>query len=227
MKKLLYSLLIATALAACVGSGQATMGVDTTAVVYQDPPPPRVETYESRPGSVFVKGRWTWQNGQWSWTAGHWERERRGYTWNDGRWERRGNRWEWIEGTWGAASAQPPVAEGGVSVGPTNGGTNTTTVTHSETSGGVTVTETSTYPTGAPPPPRTENQGARAGFVWVGGRWDWQHGQWAWVDGHWERERANQVWIAGRWELQGNHWMWIEGRWDRGGPPPPVVRDHR
>ena len=232
MKKLMISLAIATS--ACVASGQATMGVDTTAVVYQDPPPPRVETYESRPGFVFVKGRWNWQNGQWAWVAGHWERERSGYAWSDGRWERRGNRWEWIEGTW-SAGAQPPVAEGGVTVGPSNGGggwnsSSTTTETHSTTSGGVTVTETSTYPTGAPPPIRVENQGPRAGFVWIAGRWDWRNGQWAWVDGHWERERANEVWVAGRWEMQGNRWVWVEGRWDRGGPPPPpppVVRDHR
>jgi hypothetical protein len=92
MKKLLFSLAIAMSVAGCVASGQATMGVDTTAVVYQDPPPPRTETFESRPGFVFVKGRWTWQNGQWSWVAGHWERERNGYAWSDGRWERRGNR---------------------------------------------------------------------------------------------------------------------------------------
>lgn len=233
MKKLLFGLAIASSLGGCVASGHATMGVETTGVVYQDPPPPRTETFESRPGFVFVKGRWSWQNGQWMWVAGHWERERAGYAWSDGRWERRGNRWEWIEGTWTVSSAPPPVAEGGVTVGttppPDNGGwhtTATTTETHSTTSGGVTVTETSTYPTGAPPPIRVENQAPRAGFVWITGRWDWQHGQWTWVDGHWERQRANQVWIAGRWELQGNRWIWIEGRWDRGAPP-PVVRDHR
>ncbi|MEO6776687.1 MAG: YXWGXW repeat-containing protein [Kofleriaceae bacterium] len=224
MKKL-FSLAIAISMTACVAHGQATMGVDSTAVVYQDPPPPRVETFASRPGFVFVKGRWTWQQGQWTWTAGHWERERGGYAWNDGHWEHHGNRWDWIDGTWSAATSSSPIAQGGVTVGPTP--TNTTTVTHGETSGGVTVTESSTYPNAAPPPVRVENQGPRAGFVWISGRWDWSHGQWAWVAGHWERQRANQVWIAGRWELQGNRWTWTEGRWDRGGPPPPVVRDHR
>ena len=111
MKKLMFSLAIAVA--GCVASGQATMGVDTTAVVYQDPPPPRVETYESRPGMVFVKGRWNWQNGQWAWVAGHWERERSGYAWTDGRWERRGNRWEWIEGTWRRGMASTCVGARG------------------------------------------------------------------------------------------------------------------
>jgi len=86
-----------------------------------------------------------------------------------------------------------------------------------------------TYPTSAPPPPRTESYGTRAGFVWQPGRWDWRGGQYQWVDGHWERERANQAWIAGRWELQGNYYVWIEGRWgDRpAAPSGPEVRDHR
>lgn len=234
MRTVLFALAVAvTVSGGCVASGQATMGVDTTAVVYQDPPPPRVETYDARAGFVFVKGRWNWQNGNWVWVAGHWERERSGYAWSDGRWERRGNRWEWIEGSWTVSSSgPPPVAQGGVTVTSGNPGggewhsTSTTTETHSESQGGVTVTSTSTYPTGAPPPIRVENSGTRAGFVWVGGRWDWQRGQWAWVDGHWERERANQVWVTGRWELQGNRWTWIEGRWEARAAA-PVVRDHR
>ena len=77
MKKLLFGLAIAMSVSGCVASGTATMGVETTGVVYQDPPPPRTETFESRAGFVFVKGRWTWSNGQWVWTAGHWERDRK------------------------------------------------------------------------------------------------------------------------------------------------------
>jgi len=211
---------LAVASQACVASGQATMGVDTTPVVYQNPPPPRVETYGMRPGFLYVKGRWNWQNGQWVWAAGHWERERAGYAWSDGRWEQRGNRWEWIEGTWGVSSGPPPVtAQGGVTVSseppPREGPV---------AQGGVTVS--SEYPTAAPPPLRSENQAARAGFVWVSGRWDWKSGNWAWVDGHWERERANEAWVAGRWELQGNRWIWVEGRWEKHAAG-PAVRDHR
>jgi hypothetical protein len=81
----------------------------------------------------------------------------------------------------------------------------------------------------APPPPRIEQHPARAGFVWISGRWDWRSGQWAWVDGHWERARANQSWIVGRWELRGGRYVWIAGLWGAGAPAPrgPVVRDHR
>ena len=37
-------------------------------------------------------------------------------------------------------------------------------------------------PTEAPPTPREEHQAARAGFVWIGGKWDW-HGRWEWDRG--------------------------------------------
>lgn len=82
------------------------------------------------------------------------------------------------------------------------------------TGGGAAPPANPMYPTAAPPPLRTENYGAaRAGFIWVTGRWDWRGGKWEWVAGHWERERANSVWIPGRWELQGNYYVWIDGRW--------------
>lgn len=214
---------LAIASSSCVAHGQATMGVDTTPVVYQDPPPPRVETFSARPGFVFVKGRWNRQNSQWVWVDGHWDRERSGYAWNDGRWERRGNRWEWIEGRWAVSSGSPPItAQGGVTV---SGGPPPRNEPPPVAQGGVTVSS-SEYPTAAPPPLRSENHATRAGFVWVTGRWDWKSGNWAWVDGHWERERANEAWLAGRWEMQGNRWIWVEGRWEKRAAG-PVIRDHR
>ena len=212
VKYVLFGTAIAFAtLGGCVASGHATMGVETTGVVYQDPPPPRVETVTARPGFLFIKGRWNWQNGQWVWVDGRWERERAGYAYSDGRWERRGNRWEWIEGTWTA------VVQGGVTV---SGGEEPRPIPQ----GGV---EVSTEPNVAPPPPRAETQASRAGFVWISGRWDWKAGQWAWVDGHWERERANQVWVQGNWELHGNRWAWVDGHWRNVPAAGPVVRDHR
>ena len=45
---------------ACVVSGRGTIAVDTTPVVYSEPPPPQVETVEARPGFVWVRGRWNW-----------------------------------------------------------------------------------------------------------------------------------------------------------------------
>jgi hypothetical protein len=234
-------------------TGSAHVGVSTTPVVYQEPPPPQVENVVQRPGYVWVKGRWDWRNNQWVWVDGHWERERSGYRWSDGRWERRGTSWHWIEGTWAAATVETSSSSGGVVVtsgpapephhahghpghhgghpghhGPTPAQPDVT-----RASGGVTVTTGAPvgggmYPTVAPPPDRTERYGAeRQGYIWVKGHWDWKNGQWVWVDGHWERQRANHVWVPGRWELQGSYYVWIEGRWDRAPAPSGQVRDHR
>lgn len=215
---------IAALASACVVSGSGTMSATTTPVVYSAPPSPRDEPITERPGQVWIRGRWDWRDGDWVWIGGRWEAERRGRTWSDGRWERRGNQWHWIEGTW-VVSTEPAAEPGGVVVTETR--TDYGDDHRRTTSGGV--VSSGGYPTAAPPPLRTENSGSpRAGYIWVGGHWDWRNGQWAWIAGHWERARANLVWVPGRWELQGNYYVWIEGRWDRGGGRPgPVVRDHR
>jgi hypothetical protein len=77
-------------------------------------------------------------------------------------------------------------------------------------------------PTEAPPTPREEHQAARAGFVWIPGKWDWK-GKWDWTAGHWERERAGKQWRAGHWDRNGASWSWTEGEWIAAGamPPPP------
>jgi hypothetical protein len=95
-----------------------------------------------------------------------------------------------------------------------------------------------TGPTEAPPTPREEKFAARAGFVWIAGRWDWK-GKWEWVAGHWERERAGKQWRPGHWDKTGASWTFTDGAWVEGGatppavmppvppPAPPPVNDHR
>ena len=229
---------------ACTMRGSGYVGVQTTPVVYQEPPAPQVETVSARPGYVWIRGRWDWQNGQWMWIGGHWERERAGYAFSDGRWERRGNSWHWVEGNWTVTTSTThtnhtnhPDPNNNGSYNPGGWQPNTQGPANSRspagpTGGNVNVTVSGgMYPTQAPPPARVENYGSpRTGFIWVSGRWDWRGGQWTWVDGHWERERANMQWYPGRWELQGNYYVWVEGRWDRASAPPPsgpVIRDHR
>ena len=56
--------------------------------VEEEPPPPRAVVVETRPGFVFVQGRWFRRGGRWEWSDGHWERERAGQVWVAGRWER-------------------------------------------------------------------------------------------------------------------------------------------
>lgn len=218
----------------CVVRGHGSVGVrPASVVVYDAPPPPRVETVETRPGFIWIRGRWVWNGGQWTWRDGHWERDRVGYSWSAGQWEQRGNQWVWVEGRW-TASSQPaprPVvdsAPGGVVVGNTPAPPARPDVDSAP--GGVVVSGGGQWPTSAPPPSRAVSPPPRTGFVWITGRWDWRLGNWVWIDGHWERERANRQWVAGRWELRGNRWMWIDGRWEaraRVKPRGPIVRDHR
>lgn len=96
--------LLALPLTGCMvrGSGGAYVSGPSVAVVEveSEPPPPRVVRYESRPGFIYIDGRWDWRGGQWVWRDGYYERERTGYIYAPGRWERRGRGHVWVEGRW-------------------------------------------------------------------------------------------------------------------------------
>lgn len=113
-KNVLGSLLLAVALTpvgGCVVSGQARVAEPVAVVeVDEEPPPPRQEVFEVRPGFVWITGHWYRGGGRWEWQAGHYERERAGYVWAPGRWEVRGRRHVWIEGEW-RAGASPAVRD--------------------------------------------------------------------------------------------------------------------
>jgi len=68
--------------------------------VEEEPPPPRVVVVDTRPGFIWVQGRWNRSGNRWVWFDGHWERERAGQVWEQGRWERRGRGHVWIGGRW-------------------------------------------------------------------------------------------------------------------------------
>jgi hypothetical protein len=77
-------------------------------------------------------------------------------------------------------------------------------------------------PREAPPAPRVEKQAARAGFVWITGRWQWRGRKWEWLAGHWERERAGKKWRDGRWDRKGDTWVYVDGAWTDGSAPTPA-----
>lgn len=79
--------------------------------VEEEPPPPRTVVVETRPGFLFIEGRWYRRGGRWEWGDGHWERELAGYVWAPGRWERRNNRHVWVEGTWHAGGGGTVVRD--------------------------------------------------------------------------------------------------------------------
>ena len=70
--------------------------------VQEEPPPPRYVVVDTRPGYIWVEGRWVWHGGRWQWRDGYYERERVGYVWEQGRWERRGRGHVWVDGRWRA-----------------------------------------------------------------------------------------------------------------------------
>jgi hypothetical protein len=69
----------------------------------------------------------------------------------------------------------------------------------------------------APPAPRDEPPpGARRGYVWAPGYWDWRNGRYVWVNGRWVRERRGYRWEADRWEERNGRWHRVRGNWRRG-----------
>lgn len=181
------------------------------------PPPPRDEHPEARAGFVWIIGRWDWRAGKWEWVPGHWERERAGRRWNPGHWDKQGDRWAYVEGSWAEGVMAPPADNRPPPPPPPP------------------APPAADRPYEAPPPPRVEQPEARAGFVFLRGRWDWRGGKWEWIPGHWERPHAGKRWREGRWEQRDGAWALIEGDWeDEGAPPPPPPptsdeppRDHR
>lgn len=99
---------LATLGTGCVIRAQGRLALPVAYVeVEEAPPPPRVVVVDTRPGFVWIQGRWDRVGGRWMWRDGYWERERAGYLWEQGRWERRGRGHVWVEGRWrtgGAAS---------------------------------------------------------------------------------------------------------------------------
>ena len=215
----------------CVVRGSGYIS-GTSPVVYQEPPQPQVEQVQQRPGYVWVRGRWDWQNEQWQWLGGRWERERGGYAYADGRWERRGSSWHWVEGQWSAsgnAGVDVSNASGGVVVtdsGPRHGGGHHSDpgpgrhTDVSNASGGVVVTDTNprntgggsvsgsvTVTAGGSMYPTVAPPPPRAESVQPRGGYVWVSGRWNWANGNW-------AWVDGHWEREKANQAWVAGRWE-------------
>ncbi len=69
----------------------------------------------------------------------------------------------------------------------------------------------------APPPPQVEVVGVPpvAGYIWIGGYWNWVGGRHVWVGGRWEAPRPGYRWVPHRWERVGNGYQLREGHWER------------
>jgi len=80
-----------------------------------------------------------------------------------------------------------------------------------------------------PPSPRHEPPpGARTGYAWVAGFWDWRNDRHAWVEGRWIAERRGYRWQNHRWVQRDGQWFLQYGGWAPEVTPslalPPAVR---
>jgi WXXGXW repeat (2 copies) len=69
----------------------------------------------------------------------------------------------------------------------------------------------------APPAPQVESYGAPpvAGYVWIGGYWNWVGARYAWVGGHWEAPHPGYRWVSHGWVYGGGGWHFRQGYWAR------------
>lgn len=93
--------LVTAPLAGCLVRGSARVHAPVAYIeVEEAPPPPRTVVVETRPGLVWIEGRWAHRGGRYHWEDGRWERERANHHWEQGRWQRRGRGHVWVEGGW-------------------------------------------------------------------------------------------------------------------------------
>jgi hypothetical protein len=74
-------------------------------VVEDEPPAPREEVVVSRPGYIWIHGRWAHPGRRWVWQGGYYERDHPDQVYVDGRWERRGRGSVWVAGGWRSRGA--------------------------------------------------------------------------------------------------------------------------
>ena len=113
LKNLIVGLALSSSLTACFVEGHARVvepAPVATVEVDEEPPPPQTVVVETRPGYIWIEGRYERRGNRWVWANGRYERERSGSVWEQGRWERRGNRHVWVEGRWRAGGG-PVIRE--------------------------------------------------------------------------------------------------------------------
>jgi len=208
------------------------------------PPELQIENPGTRPGHIWVRGRWNWVDGEWAWQPGHWERERAHQRWAEGRWEMRDGRYTWVEGSWTAPALYPEAAPPALQV--ENPGTR---------AGFVWVSGRWDWKDGQWAWMGGHWERERANMRWnpgawqmVNGRWTWVEGSWTnaappvveyempappelvvenpgtrsgfvWVRGHhaWNASTRSYTWQPGHWERERANKHWVEGRWERRG----------
>ncbi len=102
LRRIIVSLLVASATAGAVALSMVSFAAPPPDVVIRVAPPPlRAEiTPAARRGYVWVPGYWNWRGHRHVWSPGVWVRERRGYVHHPHRWEQRGDGWYLNRSRW-------------------------------------------------------------------------------------------------------------------------------
>lgn len=67
-----------------------------------------------------------------------------------------------------------------------------------------------------------------AGYVWVGGYWQWNGTDYQWVQGHWEgAPQPDYVWVDSGWVEVNGSYRFVRGRWASRGQAPVVRYVHQ
>jgi hypothetical protein len=67
----------------------------------------------------------------------------------------------------------------------------------------------------APPAPLIEaTPGARDGYVWTPGHYEWRDGRYVWMTGHWIDARPGYAWQPAHWQQRSDgSWLLVGGTW--------------
>ena len=189
------------------------------------PPPPRDERFDTRPGQVWVRGHWDWQNGLYVWIAGRYEPVRTGRRWRDVRWEQRGTEWVRVDGDWEEVplyptAAPPPPRQEQIGARP----------------GFTWVRGRWDWRNGNWDWVPGHWERVRARQQWVEGRWEQRGTRWEWVDGAWQAypefptaappppqpenpgRRPGYEWMPGSYRWVEGRYVWAPGRWEPARP---------
>jgi hypothetical protein len=209
--------------------GDVFVRVDGDWVDAGAPPPLREERFDPRPGFVFVKGRWDWDNGEWTWRPGRWERERANKRWREDRWEQRNGEWTLVGGGW---EDGPPVVVAPSSQYPTSAPPTPRQERIAAKAGFVWDPGHWEWRNGQWTWLDGHWERERAGGRWKAGRWENRGGRWEWINGGWEnapiaaypmqapppppndaivRPGIGKVFIPGRYEFRNGRYEWKSG----------------
>ncbi len=64
------------------------------------PPEIRVEHWDDRPGFVWIRGHYDWNDNAYVWVGGHYDHDRPGYRWHEPHWELQGDAYVQVDGGW-------------------------------------------------------------------------------------------------------------------------------